>query len=174
MFSKFNKISLIISLAFLLSSCHGKIFSNNEAAQKDSDQERGFQTVSEAEASKMNKRAAQRTDEVEVSDRVLFKFDSAELSDEAKSTLDTQVAWLQNDSNIHIIIEGHCDEIGTREYNIALGEKRAAAVKNYLIGKSIAANRMKIISYGKERPAFVGSGEEVWAKNRRAVTVVNQ
>ncbi len=111
--------------------------------------------------------------EIEVQDRVLFSYDSAELSVDAKKILDTQVAWLKSDNNIKVTIEGHCDERGTREYNIALGEKRANATKEYLTTNGIDASRIKIISYGKERPAFFGVGEEVMAKNRRAVTIIN-
>lgn len=81
---------------------------------------------------------------------------------------------MNSDPSIKVIIEGHCDERGTREYNIALGERRAMAAKKYLIGKGINASRIKVISYGKERPAFIGSGEDIWAKNRRAVTVVEE
>ena len=76
-------------------------------------------------------------------------------------------------SNVNIIVEGHCDERGTREYNIALGERRAQAMKNYLIGLGIEAGRLSTISYGKERPAVIGSSEGAWAQNRRAVAAVN-
>ena len=110
---------------------------------------------------------------VNVGDRVFFNYDSAELDKDAKELLQDQVAWLKQYSDVSVIIEGHCDERGTREYNLALGEKRAQSVKNYLINLGIAADRVSTISYGKERPAVVGSSDGAWAQNRRSVTIVN-
>ena len=104
--------------------------------------------------------------------RVFFAFDSSALSADARKSLDTQVAWLKKNSNINVVIEGHADERGTREYNLALGERRANAVKKYLISKGVKADRISTVSYGKERPEVLGSNEAAWAKNRRAVTVV--
>ena len=83
------------------------------------------------------------------------------------------VTQAEKDSDVSVIVEGHCDERGTREYNLALGEKRAQSVKNYLISLGISSNRISTISYGKERPAVVGSNDGAWAQNRRSVTVVN-
>jgi peptidoglycan-associated lipoprotein len=111
---------------------------------------------------------------VNVGDRVFFNFDKSELSTEAQATLDRQAAWLKKYSAAKITIEGHCDERGTREYNLALGERRATAAKNYLVAAGISAARISTVSYGKERPAVVGSNEAAWAQNRRAVTVVGQ
>ena len=105
-------------------------------------------------------------------DRVFFAFDSSALSSAATQSLDTQVAWLKRNNKVNVIVEGHADERGTREYNLALGERRATAVKNYLVSKGVAANRITTVSYGKERPAVLGSNEAAWAQNRRAVTVV--
>ena len=110
---------------------------------------------------------------VNVGDRVFFNYDSAELDTDAQELLQDQVAWLKQYSNVSVIIEGHCDERGTREYNLALGEKRAQSVKNYLINLGISADRVSTISYGKERPAVVGSNDGAWAQNRRSVTIVN-
>ena len=110
---------------------------------------------------------------VNVGDRVFFNYDSSELDTDAQELLQDQVAWLKQYSNVSVIIEGHCDERGTREYNLALGEKRAQSVKNYLINLGIAADRVSTISYGKERPAVVGSNDGAWAQNRRSVTIVN-
>ena len=110
---------------------------------------------------------------VNVGDRVFFGYDSSELDSDALELLQDQVAWLKQNSNVSITIEGHCDERGTREYNLALGEKRAQAVKNYLISLGISSDRVSTISYGKERPAVVGSNDGAWAQNRRSVTVVN-
>jgi peptidoglycan-associated lipoprotein len=109
---------------------------------------------------------------VNVGDRVFFSFDKSDLSTEAQATLDRQATWLKKYATAKVTIEGHCDERGTREYNLALGERRATAVKNYLVAAGIPAARVSTISYGKERPAVVGSNEAAWAQNRRSVTVV--
>lgn len=103
---------------------------------------------------------------------MLFALDSYELDSTAQATLDAQAAWLAQYPQVMITIEGHADERGTREYNLALGDRRANAAKNYLAGRGVAASRITTISYGKERPAVQGSNEEAWAQNRRAVTVL--
>ena len=110
---------------------------------------------------------------VNVGDRVFFGYDSSDLDSDALELLQDQVAWLKQNSDVSVTIEGHCDERGTREYNLALGEKRAQAVKNYLIGLGINPDRVSTVSYGKERPAVVGSNDGAWAQNRRSVTLVN-
>lgn len=107
------------------------------------------------------------------SDRVFFGFDSASLSSDSRATLDRQVKWLKENENSSVTIEGHCDERGTREYNLALGDRRANSVKNYLVNSGIDSNRVKTVSYGKERPAVLGSDDSAWAENRRAVTTIN-
>jgi peptidoglycan-associated lipoprotein len=109
---------------------------------------------------------------VNVGDRVFFDFDKSTLTAKAQETLDKQAAWLSRVPSATILIEGHCDERGTREYNLALGERRATAVKDYLISKGVAASRIKTISYGKERPAVLGSNEWAWSQNRRGVTTI--
>ena len=109
---------------------------------------------------------------VNVGDRVFFGYDKYDLSSEARATIEKQAQWLKTYPHINISIEGHCDERGTREYNLALGEKRAAAERNYLISLGIEASRIQTISYGKERPAVTGSDEASWAQNRRDVVVV--
>ncbi|MDP9126764.1 MAG: peptidoglycan-associated lipoprotein Pal [Pseudomonadota bacterium] len=111
---------------------------------------------------------------VNVGDRVFFDYNENDLKPEARATLDRQAAWLKKYSSIRVTVEGHCDERGTREFNLALGERRATAVKNYLVADGIGADRVKTISYGKERPAVLGSNEAAWAQNRRGVTVVTQ
>ena len=110
---------------------------------------------------------------VNVGDRVFFDYDSSDLDSDAQELLQDQVAWLKQYSDVSVIIEGHCDERGTREYNLALGEKRAQSVKNYLISLGISSDRVTTISYGKERPAVIGSNDGAWAQNRRSVTIVN-
>lgn len=108
-----------------------------------------------------------------VGDRVLFVVDSSSLTPQGQATLDGQASWLQTNSDYLAIIEGHADEQGTREYNLALGARRANAVREYLASKGIASSRLRTISYGKERPIEVCSNEECYAKNRRAVTVIS-
>ena len=107
-----------------------------------------------------------------VGDRVYFDYDSAVVRPDGRATLDKQVAWLQKYGNYQVTIEGHCDERGTREYNLALGERRANAVRQYLAAQGLPAQRVKTISYGKERPEVVGSDEGAWARNRRGVTTL--
>ena len=111
---------------------------------------------------------------VNVGDRVFFGFDKSDLTAEARATLDRQASWLKKYATAKITMEGHCDERGTREYNLALGERRATAAKNYLVAAGITADRVKTVSYGKERPAVLGSNEASWAQNRRAVSVIAQ
>jgi peptidoglycan-associated lipoprotein len=106
-------------------------------------------------------------------DRVFFEFDRSDITSEAQQILQRQASWLQHYPNVSVTIEGHCDERGTREYNLALGERRAAAVKNVLVAAGIPASRISTISYGKERPIVPGSNEEAWAQNRVAITTVN-
>lgn len=108
-----------------------------------------------------------------VGDRVFFGFDKSDLTPEATATLDRQAAWLKQYPAVTITIEGHADERGTREYNLALGERRAASVKKYLTALGVDVARVQTISYGKERPAVVGSNEAAWTQNRRGVTVIN-
>jgi peptidoglycan-associated lipoprotein len=111
--------------------------------------------------------------EASAGDRVFFAFDRSDITPEAQEILARQADWLRRYPNVTVTIEGHCDERGTREYNLALGERRAQAVKNVLVASGIPASRIATISYGKERPAVVGSSEEAYAQNRRAVTIVN-
>ncbi len=111
---------------------------------------------------------------VNVGDRVFFGFDKSDLTAEARATLDRQAAWMKKYPAIKVTVEGHADERGTREYNLALGERRASAAQNYLVAAGVSADRVKTVSYGKERPAVLGSNEAAWAQNRRSVTVVTQ
>ena len=111
---------------------------------------------------------------VNVGDRVFFETDSSELTEQARATLDKQAQWLSNYNRYAFTIEGHADERGTREYNIALGARRAQTVREYLASRGIAGQRMRTISYGKERPVAVCNDISCWSQNRRAVTVLNQ
>ena len=111
---------------------------------------------------------------VNVGDRVFFESDSTELTPQSVATLDKQAEWLQRYNRYAFTIEGHADERGTREYNIALGARRAQTVRDYLISRGVQGNRMRTISYGKERPVAVCNDISCWSQNRRAVTVLNQ
>ena len=174
---------LTLAAIFLVVSCSGKREASDDETQNEAqtqiveDQDETplpYQTVdSEAQAIELNTTEEQKIEEVEVKDRIFFDYDSFGLNDESRKILDTQVAWLKSDLNIKVTVEGHADERGTREYNIALGEKRAKSVRDYLIANGVEASRIKTISYGKERPAFFGATEEIFSKNRRSVTVIN-
>jgi peptidoglycan-associated lipoprotein len=110
---------------------------------------------------------------VNVGDRVFFETDSTDLTPQSRSTLDKQAQWLQQYNRYAFTIEGHADERGTREYNIALGARRAQTVRDYLSARGVQVSRMRTISYGKERPVAVCDDISCWSQNRRAVTVIN-
>ena len=178
MTNKLITISTIFSL-FLLSACETasqKVVSGTAATSSSS----GSGSTSGSSSSSVDKKqslfaeskqsAAEKL--IAVGDRVLFDYDSAALDSSAKILLDAQSRFLRVNSDLNFIIEGHCDERGTREYNLALGEQRATAVRDYLVIQGIDPDRIKVISYGKERPAVVGSNNMAWSKNRRAVTVI--
>lgn len=107
-------------------------------------------------------------------DRIFFDTDRFNVDTEDQATLQRQAQWLARYPNTRIIVEGHADERGTRDYNLALGERRANSAKNYLISVGVDASRIQTVSYGKERPQAIGSDEQSWAQNRRAVTVTVQ
>lgn len=111
--------------------------------------------------------------EVNVGDRVFFDFDKSNLSADARTAVDRWAAWLKTYPANKVVIEGHADERGTREYNLALGERRADSARDYLVSLGIDSNRVKIVSFGKERPAVPGSNERAWSQNRRAVIVIS-
>ncbi len=110
---------------------------------------------------------------VNVGDRVFFETDSTELTPQARSTLDKQAQWLQLYNRYSFTVEGHADERGTREYNIALGARRSQTVHDYLVARGVDGTRMRTISYGKERPVAVCNDISCWSQNRRVVTVLN-
>ncbi|CCQ73318.1 peptidoglycan-associated lipoprotein Pal [Magnetospira sp. QH-2] len=109
---------------------------------------------------------------VSVGDTVRFGYDRYDLDAAAQTTLEAQAAWLKRYPGVTVTIEGHCDERGTREYNIALGDRRASAAKDYLVALGVNGNRVKTVSYGKERPVALGHNEQAWGQNRRSVSVV--
>ena len=107
---------------------------------------------------------------VSVGDRVFFGYDRFDLTAEARSVLERQAAWLRQYPNVRVLVAGNCDERGTREYNLALGARRAAAARDYLLSLGVAANRVETVSYGKERPLDTRANEEAWSVNRNAHT----
>ena len=114
----------------------------------------------------------QTADGTNVGDRVLFDTDSSVVNAEGQSILANQATWLKENTSTNVMIEGHADERGTREYNLALGERRATAVKNYLASQGVSSSRITTTSFGKERPAATGNDDSAWSQNRRAVTVI--
>jgi len=170
---------IIFSLSIALISCQSNPSKNQEPVKTDVNKTQNLEASkpgnyetfdSQEQADKANELADQN--EIEVPDRVNFDLGSATLNEASTKILDIQAEWLKSDNTINLTLEGHCDERGSREYNIALGEKRAVAVKKYLVKKGVANNRLKTVSYGKEKPAFFGNTDEVHAKNRRVVVVI--
>jgi len=175
-----KKLSLII-FVLLFASCKNTAKNtslttspDDQVIIEDKSIDQPYQSINnEQQANSMNEGVVETIKEVEVQDRIFFDYNSFVINEASQSVLATQIAWLKSSPETKITIEGHCDERGTREYNIALGEKRALAAKNYLVNGGIEATRIQIISYGKERPAYFGNKEDVYAKNRRAVAVPN-
>jgi len=163
-----SNLATVFAAVLLLAACTSK--PESAADTSGTGQGSGTQTAAVAAAPAPG---SQEDLVVNVGDRVFFDYDRYELKPEARAQLEKQAAWLRNFPPVTVTVEGHCDERGTREYNLALGERRADSARNYLIALGVDANRIRVISYGKERPAMVGSDETAWAQNRRAVTVVN-
>ena len=160
-----KKLLLLVVTGFFLASC----------AATNTQQGGDVDAASSSSSSGSDSSITAGTQEdliVNVGDRVFFEFDSSELTVDAQATLDAQAAWLMQYPDTNITIEGHADERGTREYNLALGDKRAFAVYSYLAQAGIDTNRMEYISWGKERPEVVGSDETAYSQNRRGVTTV--
>ena len=159
-----KKLLLLVATGFFLASC----------AATNTQQGGDVDAASSSTSSGSDSSITAGTQEdliVNVGDRVFFEFDSSELTVDAQATLDAQAAWLMQYSDTNITIEGHADERGTREYNLALGERRANAAKDYLMTYGISSDRITVLSYGKERPVDSGSNPLAWSKNRRSVTV---
>lgn len=154
-----------LALLVVLPGCPSRKKGPGEAAQAGGLEEKGIDTAGSLERFKAGQQPA--ADGGPLRD-VHFAFDSYELDDEARATLRENAEWLQENSREKVEIEGHCDERGTVEYNLALGAKRARAVKDYLVSLGIAADRMTTISYGEELPLCTEHNEECWARNRRA------
>ena len=164
----FQRILAIVAATFLLAACETASQVSGDSASTSAS---NTASSSSASSSAADKTPAEKL--AQVGDTVNFDFDSAELTVSARSTLNRQAAFLSLNPSLMIVIEGHADERGTREYNLALGDRRATAVRDYLVAKGINSARVRTVSYGKERPAVAGSDEAAWAKNRRAATVLN-
>ena len=164
----FQRILAIVAATFLLAACETASQVSGDSASTSAS---NTASSSSASSSAADKTPAEKL--AQVGDTVNFGFDSAELTVSARSTLNRQAAFLSLNPDLMIVIEGHADERGTREYNLALGDRRATAVRDYLVAKGINSARGRTVSYGKERPAVAGSDEAAWAKNRRAATVLN-
>jgi peptidoglycan-associated lipoprotein len=160
------------TLVFFLAACSTTPKDTAESSGSGSSSTSSDVTSNESESQSIEP-GSQEDLIVNVGDRVFFNYDSSDLDSDAQELLQDQVVWLKQYSDVSVIIEGHCDERGTREYNLALGEKRAQSVKNYLISLGISSDRVSTISYGKERPAVIGSNDGAWSQNRRSVTIVN-
>ena len=167
----FQRILAIVAATFLLAACETASQVSGDSASTSASNTASSSSASSASSSAADKTPAEKL--AQVGDTVNFDFDSAELTVSARSTLNRQAAFLSLNPDLMIVIEGHADERGTREYNLALGDRRATAVRDYLVAKGINSARVRTVSYGKERPALAGSDEAAWAKNRRAATVLN-
>jgi peptidoglycan-associated lipoprotein len=171
-----KKIIAIIGAVSLLSACETatqKVVSSTSATSGSTGSTSASSSVEKKKSlfAQAKQTAAEKL--IAVGDRVLFDYDSAKLDSTSKILLDSQSRFLRANTDLNFIIEGHCDERGTREYNLALGEQRATAVRDYLVIQGIDPDRIKVISYGKEKPAVVGSNSMAWSKNRRAVTIID-
>ena len=157
--SKLNKITLALLMVFFLGACatQQKVTVPSPSSGPTDDAYTGTETV---------KFLADG-----VPDRVFFATNKSDLTTAASATLAKQATYLKANPTLNVVLEGHADERGTREYNLALGERRATAAKNYLISNGVAANRIKVLSYGKEKPANPASNVLAWSQNRRTVTV---
>ena len=171
----FQRLLAICAAAFLFTACEtaSNVAGDSASGSSSSSATAAGSTSSSASSSTTATQMSDAEKLAQVGNTVYFGFDSSELAGEAQATLDRQAAFLNVNPTMVVIIEGHADERGTREYNLALGDRRAVAVRDYLLAKGLNAARVRTVSYGKERPAVSGSNEQAWAKNRRAATVLN-
>ena len=171
----FQRLLAMCAVAFLFTACEtaSNVAGDSASGSSSSSATAAGSTSSSASSSTTATQMSDAEKLAHVGNTVYFGFDSSELAGEAQATLDRQAAFLNVNPTMVVIIEGHADERGTREYNLALGDRRAVAVRDYLLAKGLNAARVRTVSYGKERPAVSGSNEEAWAKNRRAATVLN-
>ena len=177
----FQRLLALFAVAFLFAACEtaSNVTGDSVSDSSSSSATGGTSATAASESattSSSTTSATQMSDAeklAQVGNTVYFGFDSAELSGKAQATLDRQAAFLNVNPALVVIVEGHADERGTREYNLALGDRRATAARDYLLAKGLNSARIRTVSYGKERPAVSGSNEDSWEKNRRAATVLN-
>ena len=179
----FQRLLALFAVAFLFAACEtASNVTGDSASGSSSSSATGSTSASASEPATTPSSTTSTTSATQMSDAeklaqvgntVYFGFDSAELSGKAQATLDRQAAFLNVNPALVVIVEGHADERGTREYNLALGDRRATAVRDYMLAKGLNSARIRTVSYGKERPAVSGSNEDAWEKNRRAATVLN-
>ena len=167
------KFLTIVAAAFLLSACSTSSEESGGASGSGSTAGTSTTTAPSVSSIPGPTPGTQEHLVANVGDRAFFDFDKSDLRSDARATVESLAVWLNNYPAATLTIEGHADERGTREYNLALGDRRANSVRDYLAALGVSANRLSTISYGKERPAVLGSNEEAWAQNRRAVFVVN-
>ncbi len=159
------KLLSVFAAMFLVAGC--------ETATEETTEGAATTTITPAPAPSPTAESDQENLLINVGDRIFFDFDKYDLKPESQETLQKLAAWMEERPRTTITIEGHADERGTREYNLALGERRANAARDYLMALGVSGGRVLTISYGKERPAVLGSNEAAWAQNRRDVFVVN-
>ncbi|MBW2492258.1 MAG: peptidoglycan-associated lipoprotein Pal [Deltaproteobacteria bacterium] len=173
---------VVLLAMFFTVSCTKKVVKTEPASMSqtevsnipDKSSEIADQTGQQQEdRSRTEATAREAAEKAFVNEYIHFSFDSAVLSDHAQQILNSKANYMQANSSVRVTVEGHCDERGTESYNIALGEKRAESVKNFLVDLGISANRLNTISYGEERPFAIGHDEHSWAKNRRAQFMIN-
>ena len=178
----FQRLLALFAVAFLFAACETASNVTGDSVSGSSSSSATGSTSATAAASESATAPSSATSATQMSDAeklaqvgntVYFGFDSAELSGKAQATLDRQAAFLNVNPALVVTVEGHADERGTREYNLALGDRRATAVRDYLLAKGLNSARVRTVSYGKERPAVSGSNEGSWEKNRRAATDLN-
>ena len=169
----FQRILAITATTFLLAACEtaSEVGGDSTSSSASNSASSSAESTSAGSTAPVETTASEKL--AQVGDTVNFGFDSSELTDSARSTLNRQAAFLNVNPALMVVIEGHADERGTREYNLALGDRRATAVRDYLVAQGINSARVRTVSYGKERPAVEGSSEAAWSKNRRAATVLN-
>jgi len=186
-----KKLWIILALVFIIpgllftASCAKKAVKDDAALEKQAEDEAAMKAKEAAEKARQEELARQRAIEEQrlkevqeakdmfLSDDIYFEFDSSTLTPEAQLILKKKAEWLQNNPEAMSTIEGHCDDRGTNEYNLALGDRRATNVKTFLIDLGISASRLNTISYGEERPVDPGQNEDAWAKNRRCRFTIN-
>ena len=167
------KYFTIISAAVVLAACASEPKETTATSSAGSMADAGSGAAASTPALPAQEPMHQVWPIADAGDRVFFHYDRSELTSQARETVEKVTTWMQTYPDATLTLEGHADERGTREYNLALGQRRATAVRNYMEALGVDASRLNVISYGKERPAVLGSNESAWAQNRRAVFVVN-